>query len=158
MSDWLKIAIAVGAALLIGLLIGVLLGMSGKSELRAAAEAAQARASAADKRAKAAAAELEAGQDKVARRWALLRSKEQLLRAFLQLKSSNFGIAGQHLSAASVQLKKARAKAGALLQPKLDAIRKEIAAAHTLTMGLDPVAQVQVERIIDQVHALPGAR
>lgn len=158
MSNWLKVAIAVGGALLLGLIIGYILGASGKGELETAAQSAKQRQSAAERRAKEADAEVSKKRKAIRRRIALLRGKEQLFRALLQMKSSNFGIAGQHLSHASTQLKKAARLGSASLKEQLKKLRAGLASAHAKTMALDPVAQVQIETLINQVHELPGAR
>jgi hypothetical protein len=158
MSNWLKVAIAVGGALLVGLIIGYIIGVSGKGELKTAAQSARDKQSAAERRAKEAGDTADKARKRVRRRVALLRGKEQLFRALLQLKSSNFGIAGQHLSHASTQLKKAARLGSPSLAKRIKRLRAGLASAHAKTMGLDPVAQVQIETLINQVHQLPGAR
>ncbi len=158
MSNWLKVAIAVGGALLVGLIIGYILGAAGKGELAVAAQSAKDRQSAAERRAKEAGDEATKARKGVRQRIALLRAKEQLFRALLQMKSSNFGIAGQHLSHASTQLKKAARLGSASLKDKLKRLQTGLGGAHGKTMALDPVAQVQIEILINQVHQLPGAR
>ena len=158
MSNWLKIAIACGGALLLGLLVGFLLGVSGKGDLETQAQQADKRRKAAELRAKEADERATGVKKRVRRRLALLRAKEQLFRALLQLKASNFGISAQHLSHASTQLKRAARLTGKSKAKLFKGLRDGIAGAHAKTMALDPVAQVQIEALIEQVHGIRGAR
>ncbi|MCK5798044.1 MAG: hypothetical protein KAI47_12700 [Deltaproteobacteria bacterium] len=158
MSDWLKVVIAVASALLVGLIAGYIWGVSGKGELEVAAQRARAKMSAAELRARASGAQADTAKKASSRRLALLRGKEELFRALLELKASNFGLAGQHLGYANRQFKKASASSSSTLRGRIEGIRKDLGAAHAKALSLEPVAQVLVESLITEAHQLPGAR
>lgn len=158
MSNWQKMAIGIAAALVVGLVAGYVLGVSGKGALKEAATKASRQAAAAKQVAQQAADETRRIRTENERRLALLRCKEELLRGLVQMHANNFGIASQHLGAAASRLKKVHATAKEAVKKKIDAILAEIGEAHTLAMRLDPMVRVRMERLVELVHGLPGAR
>lgn len=158
MTNWQKMAIGIASALIVGLVVGYVFGVSGKGALEEAAVKARRVAAAAKQAAEQANAQTQKVRGKQKRRVALLRCKEELLRGLVQMHANNFGIASQHLGAAAQRLKKVRAAVKPPTQKRIDGILAEISQAHTLAMRLDPMVRVRMERLVELVHALPGAR
>ena len=162
MNSTLKMVIGVGAALVVGLLVGYVLGSSGKRQLAQTAQREQKRANEADSALK--------QQREGCERTALaartgkhvLLTKEQLLKAMVELSVNNYGLASQHLGVARSHLRSAtRAlKKGKKKQHEKQAEKlfEQIAGAQTLVMRLDPMARVQIEQVLAELHKLPGAR
>ncbi|MBW2731100.1 MAG: hypothetical protein JRH20_01835 [Deltaproteobacteria bacterium] len=158
MSNWQKMAIGIASSLVVGLIIGYGFGASGKGALKAAAEKARGVATAAKQATQQATTEVKKVRDAQARHLGLLRCKEELLRGLVQMYANNFGIASQHLGGARARLKRVRADVAPGTKKRIDMILAEISQAHTLAMRLDPMVRVRMERLVELVHGLPGAR
>lgn len=158
MSDLLKLIIAGVGALIVGLLAGWGIGGSGKGALEA--ELAQA------KRGKATAAtalqeerERCEQQTKTARRARyVMLTKEHLLRALVELHASNFGLASQQMADARSRLRSAGKHFEGKQRQRVDKLFEQLANAQTLVMRLDPMARKQVQDLLADLQALPGAR
>jgi hypothetical protein len=158
MSDWQKIAIGIAAALLFGVVFGFFWGRSGKGELEKAAEAAEQRAAAAKQEADDAKSELEGVKNKNTRLVELLRAKEKLFRCIRQLDAKNFGLASQRIAAAGQHLRRAKTASSASVAKMIAKVAKELTEAHAMAQGLDSLVRVRVERLINDINAIPGAR
>lgn len=158
MSDTLKIAIAVGSALLVGIIVGYALGASGKGDLEELAKQATQRLKTNETALKDARQEAELKVKQLNKSRLLLRTKEQLLRSLVELYASNYGLASQHLSNARTRLK----SAGELMKKKrrdeIAKMLKRIIDTQQLVMRLDPMARRYVTELIGDVQRLPGAR
>jgi hypothetical protein len=157
MSQNVKLAVAIASALVVGLIVGLVLGMSGKRQAQQDLASATRRANDAEEALK---RESEEARRQVADAKggrSLLLAKEHLLRALVELYSSNFGIASQHLARARTQLQSAEK---GLRKGDLEKVRDlfdRIGSAHTLAMRLDPMARTQIEEILEHLQKLPGA-
>jgi hypothetical protein len=158
MSPTLKWAIAAAGALLLGLAGGFGLGRAGKIEAEQALQKAKRRADEAEESGKREAEECNQRLLEARTAKQLLLSKEELLRAVVELTSNNFGLTSQHLAQARSWLRSAQKGIKAGDQPKAKALFDRIGEAQTLAMRLDPMARVQIEQILVDLQRLPGAR
>ena len=162
MNSTLKTAIAVAAALVVGLLVGYVLGSSGKRRLAQAVEHTQKRATEAESALKQ--QRNDCDRAALAARTAkhVLLTKEQLLRATVELSVNNYGLASQHLGVARGHLRsltKALSKGKKKHhEQRAHKLFEQIAGAQTLVMRLDPMARVQIEQVLAELQKLPGAR
>ncbi len=158
MSTLVKGVLGGIAALFLGFLIGFGVGRTGRGELEDAASKAKHRATEAEESARRESEECgQRVQDvKVGRQ--LLLAKEELLRAVIELISSNFGLTSQHLAQSRSWLRSAQKGLKQGDQQKAKAIFDRIGEAQTLAMRLDPMARVQIEQILTELQRLPGAR
>jgi hypothetical protein len=158
MSTTLKALIGVGAALVFGLLGGFLLGRCGKSEAEEALLKTKRRAAEIEETAKREGEEC-AQRDRVARVGKqLLLTKEELLRAMLELAANNFGLTSQHLGQARSWLRAAEKNLKPVDAKRARELFDKIGEAQTLAMRLDPMSRVYIERILADLQRLPGAR
>ena len=158
MSEWQKILIGIAAGLVIGLGAGFWLGARGKGALVTRAETSEKELAAVRLRVAQGQSTSAQAEQRTRLAFALLRAKEQILRAAVQLNANNFGIASQRLGAANVLLRKAHPDADAATKKSIDLINEELSNAHSLSMKLDPTVKVNLERIVDLLQRIPAAR
>jgi hypothetical protein len=158
MSSNLKWAILVAGALLAGFVVGYGVGRIGKGETEQQLQKAKRRAEEAEEGNKREVDDcnqrlqgLKAGKQ-------LLLTKEELLRAIVELSSNNFGLTSQHLAQARSWLRSAQKGLKADDQLRAKTLFDRIGEAQTLAMRLDPMARLQIEQILVDLQRLPGAR
>jgi hypothetical protein len=158
MTPTLKVGIALASALLIGLVVGYGLGAAGRGDLEQAAKKAQVNADDAE----AALKQLQDQQGKKAKKFKtsklLLRAKEHLLRAALELYANNYGLTSQHLALARKRLRSAKKGLKKRHAKRASELYDRIGQAQTLAMRLDPTARVHIEQILAALQKIPGAR
>ncbi len=158
MSNTWKAVIGAAAALAVGFVVGLVVGRIGKSELEATLQKAKRRVTEAEEALK------RDGEDCKQRIAAaqtnkhLLLAKEELLRATVELCSSNYGLTSQHLAQARSFLRSAQRGLRKEDAPKALAIFDRVGDAQTLAMRLDPMARIRIEQILADLQKLPGAR
>lgn len=158
MPSWLKIAAAVAGALLVGSIGGYVLGSLGKANAESRAHRATSRLSSAQQALHEETAELKRVRTKMRGTRRVLLAKTDLLLALVELQSSNFGLASQHLGAARTHLERAKQAMSKGHKKTVEKLLSKISGAHTLTMKLDPMARLNIRRLIRAVGDLPGAR
>ncbi len=158
MTSYFKIGGMVAAALVVGGLVGYLLGASSKGDLEKALSKAKHRAADAAQALERESEQCTARVRKVRTTGLILKVKEQLLKAVLELSASNYGLASQHMARGRGLLKKAKRGLPKKHQGRAQGIFEKIGDAQTLTMRLDPTARIQIEQIINELHKMPGAR
>jgi hypothetical protein len=158
MSDLLKLIIAGGGALLLGLLMGWGIGGAGKGELEEAVAQATRQKAAAAAALKEERSACERKEKKARRTRYLLLTKEHLLRALVELYASNYGLASQQMADARARLRKASKYFEAGQRKRVTKIFEQLGSTQTLVMRLDPMARKLVQDLLAELQALPGAR
>lgn len=158
MNTWQKVAIGVGAALLLGFAVGYVLGASGKGKAEDALASARRRANDAEASLKQQtdSCERRLAKSKLARR--VVRAKEHMLWAVVELYANNYGRTSQHLARARREIKAAEDGLDSADAKLARALYDKMGAAQTLTMRLDPMARVEIDKILADLQRLPGAR
>jgi len=158
MSMSIKAIVTAAGALIVGFLVGFILGRSGKLELEAELLKAKKRSAEAEDIQKRESEEC-ALRDRAARVTKhLLLTKEEILRATVELSASNFGLTSQHLGQSRSWLKAAEKSMKPADAKRVKKLYDDIGDAQTLAMRLDPTARVQVDQILAELQKLPGAR
>ncbi len=158
MGKILKIALPPLLALGIGFAVGFFLGKVGNNELEAEISKVEKNAAAARS---AEAAKLDACRkrlDKSRSGRALLKGREHLLRALLELDRRNFGLASQHLGSARQKIKRGGKGFKEQLAADVKAILERLTKAQTLTMQLKPTARDEIAKSLADLERLPGIR
>ncbi len=158
MSDLLKVVIAVGGALVLGLVIGLVVGYSGKGDLAAVAKAAKQRAETTELTLKEERADCQGKVAKAQLGRQLLLTKAALLRALVELQANNYGLASQHLATARSLVVAARKRIAKKHRPRLKQIYEQMASTQTLVMRLDPMARKYLQDLLAALQSIPGAR
>ena len=151
MPGWLKIALGVAGAVVLGFLVGYFTGSSGASALTAKLGKAEARANAAEQMVKQEAEKLTRQRMRAKRARAMLAAKEHVLRALVQLHANNFGLASQHLAVSREKLRVAKKRMKGEKAKAVDALVSRLGSAHATTMRLDPMARVQIEQLVAEM-------
>ncbi len=158
MSQTVKWLLVAAGALLLGLLVGFGVGRMGRADAEAALHKAKRRADEAEESSRRESEDCAQRLQDAKTSKQLLLTKEELLRAVLELVSNNYGLTSQHLAQARSWLRSAQRGMKASDQPKAKALFDRIGEAQTLAMRLDPMARVQIEQILVDLQRLPGAR
>jgi len=89
---------------------------------------------------------------------ALLRAKQSLLWALVELSANNFGLSSQHLGAARTRLKQARESSPAGQAEAIDGLAQRIASVQALAMRLDGSARPEIRKLLERMQALADSR
>jgi uncharacterized membrane-anchored protein YhcB (DUF1043 family) len=158
MASSLKAVIGVGAALVVGFVVGYILGHFGSRELEEALTKAKQRAADAEETQKRESDECAQRERAAKTSRQLLLTREELLKAVVELSSNNYGLTSQHLAQARSWLKSAEKGLKPADGKRAREIFDRIGDAQTLAMRLDPLARNHIERILVEMQRLPGAR
>ena len=158
MTSYVKIGGMVIAALAVGMIAGYILGAQTKGDLAKALTKAQLQASDAVQSLERESQKCTAREQAARTTGQILKAKEQLLRAVLEVSASNFGLASQYMAQARGLLKSLKQGLPKGYQERAQGIFEKIEDAQTLTMRLDPMARKYIEQIINELQKMPGAR
>ena len=158
MREIIRILVIVVVTLVIALPVGYLIGVSRQAELEQALSREEKRAIAAESVITHWETKADQEAQTTARQLALFRAKTEMLKALVQLYGSNFGLASQHMSVATKQLKEVASAADAAEKKRLKAIGSKISEAMLVAGRLDAMARTYVENIVADLEKIPGAR
>ncbi|MCA9664009.1 MAG: hypothetical protein KC503_00430 [Myxococcales bacterium] len=158
MSNTLKVVIAVGSALLVGVIVGYALGASGKGDLEDVAKQAAQKLKANETALADAKREAKQQVDSLEKGRGLLRCRVSLLRAMVELWSSNYGNASQQIGKARSQLERVSKLLSKKKQEEVKQLLTTMMQTQQLVMRLDPLSKKYLDNLLHDIRRIPGAR
>ena len=144
--------------MVVGFVVGYILGHFGSRELEEALTKAKQRAADAEETQKRESDECAQRERAAKTSRQLLLTREELLKAVVELSSNNYGLTSQHLAQARSWLRSAEKGLKPADGKRARELYDRIGDAQTLAMRLDPLARNHIERILVEMQRLAGAR